>query len=291
MILEVPLDRPPKVFVIHEYVTFLDKEIKDRDVVHSDEELIKISDELIRLQELRIRIQPRKEQIEFDDFYGVLVNLVSSSSSSLKNLFYQAYKGFSIRNDISNFYPKFLSENDTKRLFWIFHIDAVKHLQFQEGYDDLSRWFEDQLNSFFMKEQGWGFGEVTITSLILSDKEGHATNVFSPFDEVIFTFSFTTKIEIPTIKFGIIISDKNGREFISFGKEHSSVNGTGLFTLQIDELPLNEGSYDVSVCALSQDLSYPYHYCKSMTYIAVSGIVKDNGGPVAAKGSWTFRKA
>ncbi len=140
----------------------------------------------------------------------------------------------------------------------------------------------------------WGTGEIKFSSIEMFDRAGHSINSLSTGEGVEFRLRYiaTEPIPRPVVSFALFTND--GFEVSApTTMEHDStpevLEGIGEITVAIDQLPLHEGTYDLSVALHPTDLSKPYDlWHKPFRFEVVSAPNPERRGLITLYPKWWF---
>ena len=100
--------------------------------------------------------------------------------------------------------------------------------------------------------QRWGSGEVSISEILLTDQNGISQRTFHTGENLQITVRFESQISLPNSSFSFNINHLHGTDVWGTSTEKQAITvplsvGSGSATLTLNNLPLLDGTYDLSV--------------------------------------------
>ena len=100
--------------------------------------------------------------------------------------------------------------------------------------------------------QRWGSGEVSISEILLTDQNGISQRTFHTGENLQITVRFESQISLPNSSFAFNINHLHGTDVWGTSTEKQAITvplsvGSGSATLTLNNLPLLDGTYDLSV--------------------------------------------
>ena len=100
--------------------------------------------------------------------------------------------------------------------------------------------------------QRWGSGEVRISEILVTDQTGTSQRTFHTGENLQVTIKFESQISLPNSSFAFNIHHLHGTDVWGTSTEKQSITvplsvGPGTATLTLNNLPLLDGTYDLSV--------------------------------------------
>lgn len=118
----------------------------------------------------------------------------------------------------------------------------------------------------------WGSGEVTITKVTISDRDGNETSLLKTMEDARFEIEVESHTPIQDFLVGLRIDSLNGHHIWGSnsrrsGKALGSLNGKAKITVDMPAMPLLEGVYDLTVAVTDQTEMHPYdHWEKRLRF-------------------------
>lgn len=138
----------------------------------------------------------------------------------------------------------------------------------------------------------WGSGEVRIERAEMLGGEGRPTSVFHSGEKFVVRISYYAPQPVASPAFGISIYDElanrlNGPNTVWSKVAPASIHGRGTIEYIVDELPLLNGRYDLTVAIYDKLVSHPYdHWHRMATFTVVPGALEQQDGVVYIPCRW-----
>lgn len=145
-----------------------------------------------------------------------------------------------------------------------------------------------------VKPRRWGTGRVRITQVEICDAAGAPSSVFRTGDTLLVRIHYHADGRVAAPVFGVGVNQQNGvlvsgpnTAFASFDIPY--VEGSGVVTYRVDDLPLMEGLYLVSVAATDAADAETYDYHDRLyTFQVFRGDSPERYGLVTLRGGWAL---
>jgi hypothetical protein len=138
----------------------------------------------------------------------------------------------------------------------------------------------------------WGSGEVEVTSVELLDVSGSSQETFACGLPMTIRVNYEVKQPVNDLVVGIRISHMHGLPMWGSNTKRRSIRienpvGSGFVDLNIPELPLLEGAFDLTVALSDHAEVNPYDHLENMTRFHVVQNGTFDEGVVWVDGQWS----
>ena len=139
--------------------------------------------------------------------------------------------------------------------------------------------------------QRWGSGEVTISAVELTGGNGSVQNQFQNGDSLSVVIKYLSQIEIDNASVSVRINHLHGADIWGTSTESKAFSvpvriGNGQIRLNIDQLPLLDGTYDLSVVFADHSAIHEYDHWEKRIRIDVVQNGTFDTGIVDIKSQW-----
>ncbi len=148
--------------------------------------------------------------------------------------------------------------------------------------------------SSIRRPQRWGTGRVRIAQVEICDGAGRPSSVFRTGDTLLVRMRYETDERVDTPVFGVGLNHQNGTHISGPNTRFAAVDipfieGSGIVTYRVDDLPLMEGSYVMSVAATDAADSETYDYHDRLySFQVFRGDSRERYGLVTLRGGWSL---
>jgi ABC-2 type transport system ATP-binding protein len=142
--------------------------------------------------------------------------------------------------------------------------------------------------------QRWGSGEVSISKIQLLNRDQIAQRIFHTGEPLNIAIDYTSQIDISNASVAIGITHLHGTDIWGTSTEKNSVKlpiavGSSSLNLELNNLPLLNGTYDLSVAITDQAGIHEFdHWEKRVRFDVHQGDIY-NSGLVNISSSWTIK--
>jgi ABC-2 type transport system ATP-binding protein len=139
--------------------------------------------------------------------------------------------------------------------------------------------------------QRWGTQEVVITAVRLLDSRNEVTKILSTMEPVRIEIDYSNVAGISSAIVGVRITDLHGTNVWGsnmkrVGQDPALLSGSGTIGLQIDHLPLLDGTYDLTLAMSDMSETHEYdHWDRRVRFEVRQGRIRDEG-LAYVKGTW-----
>lgn len=139
----------------------------------------------------------------------------------------------------------------------------------------------------------WGTGEVELTAVRLLDEHNRPSATFEPGRPLAIEVDFIAHRPVDEPEFGVaIFREEDGLQVAgpnnrAVGQPISQINGEGTLRIDLADLPLLPGRYDLTVALHDAVLRTAYDYHERAYHFRVAGeLVEEDRGVVALRSKW-----
>lgn len=139
----------------------------------------------------------------------------------------------------------------------------------------------------------WGSGEIEITSVDVTDSSGKTPDTFKTGNPLFLRLNYDAHKLIDNVVAQVRISHLHGIDIWATSSKHESppmppLHGIGHIDLRIDELPLLEGTYDLSIALTDYTEVHEYDHWEKRTRFDVHQDDLYDAGLITMKSRWTI---
>jgi hypothetical protein len=143
--------------------------------------------------------------------------------------------------------------------------------------------------------QRWGSGEVTITSVKLTNKTGTTERLFHTGDPLLISIEFDSQVELANSSIAVRIDHLHGTDIWGTSTDMQSIIvpikiGQGRISLNLDHLPLLDGTYDLSVVIADHAAIREFDHWEKRVRFDVNQKSISNSGLVDIQSEWLIEK-
>jgi ABC-2 type transport system ATP-binding protein len=142
--------------------------------------------------------------------------------------------------------------------------------------------------------QRWGTGEISISKIQLLNNSGTPQRSFQTGDHVSISIDYQSQVSSPNVSFALRITHLHGTDIwgTSTVKQSADVPmsvGNGKITLEIEKLPLMNGTYEISVIVADQSEVHEFDHWEKRIRFDVQQGDNYNTGLVDIRSSWNTK--
>lgn len=142
--------------------------------------------------------------------------------------------------------------------------------------------------------QRWGSGEVSISQIQLLNKDKNAQRVFHTGDKLSIAIDYESQITSPSVSFSTRITHLHGTEIWGTSTEKQAVDvpmsvGLGKLSLEIENLPLLNGTYEISVVVTDQSEVHEFDHWEKRIRFDVQQDDNYDIGLIGISSSWNIK--
>jgi ABC-2 type transport system ATP-binding protein len=162
-----------------------------------------------------------------------------------------------------------------------------------ENYNALS--YEALPNEADDIGQRWGSGEVTITSVKMTNKTGATERLFHTGDPLLISIEFDSQVELANSSVAVRINHLHGTDVWGTSTDMQSFTvpiniGHGQIALKLDHLPLLSGTYDLSVVIADHAAIHEFDHWEKRVRFDINQQSISNSGLVNIESEWVIKK-
>lgn len=176
-------------------------------------------------------------------------------------------------------------------------LDAGRLVEVGKAEQVVDRYVDQGHGAIEAPDGSWRFGtgEGRLSSVELLDRDGRPTRLVHTGDRVTIRLSWETSQPIEQPVFGLNLWTREGVEVWSQHTRDAAfhvdrIDGRGVVDLEVPELVLLPGAFDLSASIVDQSLTQFYdnwQYC--CPFQVEAGPIRDSGGLVTLGGAWQVR--
>ena len=142
--------------------------------------------------------------------------------------------------------------------------------------------------------QRWGSGEVSISKIQLLNKDKIAQRIFHTGEPLNIAIDYESQIASPSVSFSIRITHLHGTEIWATSTEKQAVDvpisvGFGNLSLEIEKLPLLNGTYEISVVVADQSEVHEFDHWEKRIRFDIQQDDNYDTGLVGISSSWNVK--
>jgi ABC-type glutathione transport system ATPase component len=142
--------------------------------------------------------------------------------------------------------------------------------------------------------QRWGTGEISISKIQLLNNSGTPQRSFQTGDHVSISIDYESQVSSPNVSFALRITHLHGTDIwgTSTVKQSADVPmsvGNGKITLEVEKLPLMNGTYEISVIVADQSEVHEFDHWEKRIRFDVQQGDNYNTGLVDIRSSWNTK--